>query len=746
MAKKRTHKDDAEQNKLADNVHISGAGTIVDEHIVDTLKSNYMPYAMSVILSRAIPEIDGFKPSHRKLLYTMYNMGLLQGGTIKSANIVGRTMQLNPHGDASIYDTMIRLSRGNEALLYPYVESKGNFGKAYSKNMMYAASRYTEAKLAPIAKELFEDINKDTVDFADNYDNTMKEPTLLPVTFPSILCNVTTGIAVGMASSIASFNLREICDTTIALIKNPEHEISETLPAPDFVGGGYIIYNKDELDKIYSTGRGSVKIRSRYTYDKKYNCIDITQIPPTTTSEAIIDKIVELVKSNKVKELSDVRDETDLKGLRITIDLKRGVDPDKLMTKLYKMTPLEDTFSCNFNILVKGYPKVMGVREILSEWIEFRLECVRRRTQFTLNKKSERLHLLQGLEKILLDIDKAIKIIRETESEADVVPNLMIGFGIDKVQAEYVAEIKLRHLNREYILKRTQDIETLKKEIEELQGILDSKNKQKKIIIKELQEVSDKYSGERRSEILYDFDEFDANEVTEAEDYPVTLFITREGYLNKIKTANLRMSGEQKVKEGDAVERTYECSNRDELLVFTDKMQVYKAKVDDFADGKASQLGIYVPSKLEMEPDEKVVYICVLNEYVGYMIFAFENGKVAKVDISAYQTKTNRKKLLKAYSAKSPLAGVTYLKEDAEIVLCSTSGRMLLFNTASLTAKSTKDTIGVSVMTQKKNHKVESMHFYREGEFEKAWRFRAKNLPAAGAVPGPADNSDQISF
>lgn len=746
MAKKRTHKDDAEQNKLADNVHIAGAGTIVDEHIVDTLKSNYMPYAMSVILSRAIPEIDGFKPSHRKLLYTMYNMGLLQGGTIKSANIVGRTMQLNPHGDASIYDTMIRLSRGNEALLYPYVESKGNFGKAYSKNMMYAASRYTEAKLAPIAKELFEDINKDTVDFVDNYDNTMKEPTLLPVTFPSILCNVTTGIAVGMASSIASFNLREICDTTIALIKNPEHEISETLPAPDFVGGGYIIYNKDELDKIYSTGRGSVKIRSRYTYDKKYNCIDITQIPPTTTSEAIIDKIVELVKSNKVKELSDVRDETDLKGLRITIDLKRGVDPDKLMTKLYKMTPLEDTFSCNFNILVKGYPKVMGVREILSEWIEFRLECVRRRTQFTLNKKSERLHLLQGLEKILLDIDKAIKIIRETESEADVVPNLMIGFGIDKVQAEYVAEIKLRHLNREYILKRTQDIETLKKEIEELQGILDSKNEQKKIIIKELQEVSDKYSGERRSEILYDFDEFDANEVTEAEDYPVTLFITREGYLNKIKTANLRMSGEQKVKEGDAVERTYECSNRDELLVFTDKMQVYKAKVDDFADGKASQLGIYVPSKLEMEPDEKVVYICVLNEYVGYMIFAFENGKVAKVDISAYQTKTNRKKLLKAYSAKSPLAGVTYLKEDAEIVLCSTSGRMLLFNTASLTAKSTKDTIGVSVMTQKKNHKVESMHFYREGEFEKAWRFRAKNLPAAGAVPGPADNSDQISF
>ncbi len=746
MAKKKRIKDTLNANPLAENVHIEGAGNIKDEKIVDTLVTNYMPYAMSVILSRAIPEIDGFKPSHRKLLYTMYNMGLLQSGTIKSANIVGRTMQLNPHGDASIYETMIRLSRGNESLLYPYVESKGNFGKAYSKNMMYAASRYTEAKLAPISKELFEDINKNTVDFVDNYDNTMKEPTLLPVTFPSVLCNVTTGIAVGMASSIASFNLKEVCDTTIALIKNPDHEISDTLLAPDFVGGGYIIYDKTELEKIYSTGRGSVKVRAKYTYDKSYNCIDITEITPTTTSEAIIDKIVELVKGNKVKELSDVRDETDLKGLRITLDLKRGIDPDKLMTKLYKLTPLEDTFSCNFNILVKGYPRVMGVGEILKEWIEFRLECVRRRTQFTLDKKADKLHLLQGLEKILLDIDKAIKIIRETESESEVVPNLMIGFGIDKVQAEYIAEIKLRHLNKEYILKRTKDIEDLQKEIAELSSVLESKNKQKKIIISELTDVSKKYSGDRKSQILYDVDEYNADEEQSIEDYPVTLFITKEGYLNKIKSANLRMSGEQKVKEGDEVERTFECSNKDEILAFTDKFNVYKAKVDDFDDSKASQLGTFVASKLEMEQDEKVVYICVIREYKGYMIFAFENGKVAKVDISAYQTKTNRKKLIKAYSSKAPLAAVKYIEEDAELVLTSSNGRMLILNTGAISPKSTKDTIGVAVMTQKKNQHLESMRYYKEGEFEKAWRFRTKNLPAAGALPSPADNAAQITF
>ncbi len=745
MARKK-NTENGSVNTLADNVHIQDAGAVKEERIVDTLKSNYMPYAMSVILSRAIPEIDGFKPSHRKLLYTMYNMGLLQGSTIKSANIVGRTMQLNPHGDASIYETMIRLSRGNESLLYPYVESKGNFGKAYSKNMMYAASRYTEAKLAPISKELFEDINKDTVDFVDNYDNTMKEPTLLPVTFPSILANVTTGIAVGMASSIASFNLKELCDTTVALIKNPEHDVLETLVAPDFVGGGYIIYDRNELEKIYKTGRGSVKVRAKYSYDKKYNCIDITQIPPTTTSEAIIDKIVELVKTNKVKELSDVRDETDRKGLRITLDLKRGIDADALMTKLYKMTPLEDTFSCNFNVLINGYPKVLGVGDILKEWIEFRLECVRRRTQFTLDKKSEKLHLLQGLEKILLDIDKAISIIRNTESEADVVPNLMIGFKIDKIQAEYVAEIKLRHLNREYILKRTKDIDLLMKDIQELESILASKNKQKRIIINELNEVSKKYSSERKSEILYEVEEFDTSVENVIPDYPVTLFITKEGYLNKIRTANLRMSGEQKVKEGDEVVKTFECSNKDELLAFSNKGQVYKAKLDDFPDGKASQLGTFVASKLEMEQDERVVYICTVHEYIGYMLFVFENGKVAKVDITAYQTKTNRKKLLKAYSLKSPLACCEYIVEDGEFVLCSTSGRMLILNTGALTPKTSKDTIGVSVMTLKKNSKVESMHSYVEGEFEKAWRYRTKNLPAAGAMPSPADNAQQISF
>ena len=743
---RRKKEEPVNTNPLADNVHIQGAGTVKSENIIETLKSNYMPYAMSVILSRAIPEIDGFKPSHRKLLYTMYNMGLLQGKTIKSANIVGRTMQLNPHGDASIYETMIRLSRGNESLLYPYIESKGNFGKAYSRNMMYAASRYTEAKLAPIAKELFEDINKDTVDFVDNYDNTMKEPTLLPVTFPSILANVTTGIAVGMASSIASFNLGELCETTVALIKNPDHDVSETLLAPDFVGGGYIIFDKAELDKIYKTGRGSVKVRAKYKYDKSYNCIDITEIPPTTTSEAIIDKIVELVKTNKVKELNDVRDETDLKGLRITLDLKRGVDADAFMTKLYKLTPLEDVFSCNFNVLIKGYPKVLGVTDILKEWIDFRLECIRRRTQFTLDKKAQRLHLLEGLDKILLDIDKAIKIIRETDAESDVVPNLMIGFGIDKLQAEFVAEIKLRHLNREYILKRTKDIENLKKEIEELNSILQSKNKQKKIIIRELNEVASKYSGARKSEILYEIEEYNADATAEIPDYPVTLFITKEGYLNKIRTANLRMSGEQKVKEGDSVEKVFECSNRDEILAFTDKAQVYKAKVDDFADSKASQLGTFVASKLQMESNEKVVYICVIHEYKGYMIFAFENGKVAKVDIGAYQTKTNRKKLINAYSSKAALSCIEYIPEDTELVLCASNGRMLILNTGALTPKTTKDTIGVSVMTLKKNSRLESMHYYQEGEFEKAWRFRTKNLPAAGAVPGPADNTDQLSF
>lgn len=747
MPRKRKESKKETESKLNENVHIENAGTVKSEVITETLKTNYMPYAMSVILSRAIPEIDGLKPSHRKLLYTMYLMGLLNGKTIKSANIVGRTMQLNPHGDASIYETMVRLSRGNESLLYPYVESKGNFGKAYSKNMMYAASRYTEAKLAPICSELFCDIDKDTVDFVDNYDNTMKEPRLLPVTFPTVLCNVTTGIAVGMASSIASFNIREVCETTIALMKNKAHVISDTLIAPDFVGGGYVLYDKGELDKIYETGKGSVKVRAKYSYDKSYNCIDITEIPPTTTSEAVIDKIVELAKANKVKEISDIRDETDLKGLKITIDLKRGTDPDKLMQRLYKLTPLEDTFSCNFNVLIDGKPGVRGVRELLNEWIRFRLNCITRRVNFSLAKKRKQLHLLKGLSKILLDIDKAIKIVRETENESDVVPNLMIGFGIDETQAEYVAEIKLRHLNREYILKRIDDIEALENEIAELEEVLSSEKKKKQIIISELQNVIKKFDTGRKSEILYEIPEDIETEEPEVADYPVTVFLTHGGYLKKIKTANLRMSGEQKVKEGDAVARSVECSNKDELLVFTSKHQVYKAKLDDFPDTKASVLGEYLPGKLEMEEGETALYTAVISKYQGYMIFVFENGKLAKVDLSAYETKTNRKKLINAFSDKSPLAAAVYLEEDADIVITSQSGRNLLINTAVILPKTTKSTQGIQAMTlKKKSDKVISLHLYKEGEFEKEWRFRPKNLPAAGALLSAADVGEQLSF
>ncbi len=746
MARRKKNTPD-DKSTLNENVHIENAGTVTNEIITNTLVNNFMPYAMSVILSRAIPEIDGLKPSHRKLLYTMYNMGLLKGGTIKSANIVGRTMQLNPHGDASIYETMVRLSRGNESLLYPFVESKGNFGKAYSKNMMYAASRYTEAKLAPICKELFDDIDKDTVDFVDNYDNTMKEPRLLPVTFPSILCNVTTGIAAGMASSIASFNLKEVCETTIAIMKNPEHVVSDTLIAPDFIGGGYIIYDKDELEKIYSTGRGSVKVRSKYTYDKSYNCIDITAIPPTTTSEAVIDKIIELVKANKIKEISDIRDETDLKGLKITVDLKRGVDPDKLMARLYKATPLEDSFSCNFNVLINGVPKVRGVRELLDEWISFRLNCIKRRINFSLEKKRRQLHLLKGLSKILLDIDKAIKIVRETESESEVVPNLMIGFGIDEIQAEYVAEIKLRHLNREYILKRIKDIETLEDEIADLEKTLSSNNRMKKIIIGELENVINKYNTGRKTEILYDVSDEDIEVESAAADYPVTMFITEGGYAKKIRTANLRMSGEQKVKEGDKILEAVECSNKDEILAFSTKNQVYKAKVDDFQDTKASVLGEYVPSKLNMEEGEEIAYIAVFSEYKGYMIFVFENGKIAKVDMSAYETKTNRKKLINAYSDKSVLAAALYLAEDTDIVICGSNERKLLLNTASILPKTTKSTQGVQAMTlKKKSDKVVSVHLYNEGEFEKPYRYRPKNLPAAGALPSASDIGEQLTF
>lgn len=746
---KRTKKNETDRNseELNINAHILGAGEVVEQHITDTLEVNYMPYAMSVIMSRAIPEIDGFKPSHRKLLYTMYKMGLLQGGTIKSANIVGRTMQLNPHGDAAIYETMIRLARGNESLLHPYVESKGNFGKSYSKNMQYAASRYTEAKLAPISAELFRDIDKDTVDFVPNYDNTMTEPTLLPVTFPSVLVNANMGIAVGMASNICSFNLKEICDTTVALIKDPDADITETLKAPDFIGGGQILYDEDKMNEIFRTGRGSFKIRAKYSYDKKNNCIDIYEIPATTTTEAIIDKIVELAKGGKAKEISDIRDETDKKGLKITIDLKRGTDADKLMKKLYKMTPLEDSFGCNFNVLIAGTPRVLGVRELLLEWIAFRTECVNRRVFFDLSKAKDRLHLLEGLQKILLDIDKAIRIIRSTDEESEVVPNLMIGFGIDKIQADYVAEIKLRHLNREYILKKTEDIEKLRAEIEDMEDILASRSRVKKIIVNELSDVVKNYDKPRRSEIIYTSDIDDESEPDEEiPNYPVTLFFTKEGYFKKITPQSLRMSGEQKLKENDEIIETVEAANNTELLFFTDKCRVYKAKAADFDDSKASVLGDYVASKLEMEPDENAVYMAVTTDYKGFMLFFFENGKLAKIDLSAYETKTNRKKLIKAYCEKFSVVNMFCVTEDKEYVMKSTSGRILLLNTGAIAVKTTKDSMGVSVMTLKKGHRVSSVKEYTDGEFVKPARYRTRTLPAAGATLSADDVGEQLTL
>lgn len=746
---KRTKKNETDRNseELNINAHILGAGEVVEQHITDTLEVNYMPYAMSVIMSRAIPEIDGFKPSHRKLLYTMYKMGLLQGGTIKSANIVGRTMQLNPHGDAAIYETMIRLARGNESLLHPYVESKGNFGKSYSKNMQYAASRYTEAKLAPISAELFRDIDKDTVDFVPNYDNTMTEPMLLPVTFPSVLVNANMGIAVGMASNICSFNLKEICDTTVALIKDPDADITETLKAPDFIGGGQILYDEDKMNEIFRTGRGSFKIRAKYSYDKKNNCIDIYEIPATTTTEAIIDKIVELAKGGKAKEISDIRDETDKKGLKITIDLKRGTDADKLMKKLYKMTPLEDSFGCNFNVLIAGTPRVLGVRELLLEWIAFRTECVNRRVFFDLSKAKDRLHLLEGLQKILLDIDKAIRIIRSTDEESEVVPNLMIGFGIDKIQADYVAEIKLRHLNREYILKKTEDIEKLRAEIEDMEDILASRSRVKKIIVNELSDVVKNYDKPRRSEIIYTSDIDDESEPDEEiPNYPVTLFFTKEGYFKKITPQSLRMSSEQKLKENDEIIETVEAANNTELLFFTDKCRVYKAKAADFDDSKASVLGDYVASKLEMEPDENAVYMAVTTDYKGFMLFFFENGKLAKIDLSAYETKTNRKKLIKAYCEKFPVVNMFCVTEDKEYVMKSTSGRILLLNTGAIAVKTTKDSMGVSVMTLKKGHRVSSVKEYTDGEFVKPARYRTRTLPAAGATLSADDVGEQLTL
>ncbi|HBL40534.1 MAG TPA: topoisomerase IV [Ruminococcaceae bacterium] len=705
-----------------------------------------MPYAMSVIMSRAIPEIDGFKPAHRKLLYTMYKMGLLNGARVKSANIVGRTMQLNPHGDAAIYDTMVRLSKGYEALLHPFVDSKGNFGKAYSRDMMWAASRYTEAKLEPICSELFGDIDKDTVDFVDNYDNSMKEPTLLPVSFPSVLVNANTGIAVGMASSICPFNLNEICRVTAELIKDNDYDVAEIIKAPDFIGGGQIIYNPDEMRTVINEGRGSIKVRARYRYDKANNCIDVTEIPPTTTAEAIIEKMIEKFKSGSLKEISDVRDETDKKGLKITIDLKRGVDPDKLMLKLYKSTPMEDTFSCNFNVLISGMPRVLGVKELLLEWIAFRTECVRRRVYFDLSKSKERLHLLEGLQKILLDIDKAIAIIRNTEEEKEVVTNLMIGFGIDEVQAEYVAEIKLRHLNREYILKHTKDIEALTQAIQDMEDILAHPQRVKKIIVKELEAVSKKFGKERRSEIIYQAEILQQEEEPAVSDEPVHLFVSGQGYFKKITPQSLRMSGEQKVKDGDEIAHTWDTTNDVELLFFSDKNQVYKAKADDFEFTKASALGEYVPSKLEMEADEAYFDTVVTKNYSGWLLFFFENGKVAKVDMSSYATKTNRKKLIKAYSDKSPLIAVRHIEEDCDFVLVSSAGRHLLFHSGAVSAKTTKDTQGVAVMTLKKGQRLMTVRDYREGEFAKPYRYRTKTLPSLGALLSEEDSGEQMTL
>lgn len=744
MAKKKKTEKPVEE--MDPNTHILGAGDVLRQNITETLETNYMPYAMSVILSRAIPEIDGFKPSHRKLLYTMYKMGLINGARTKSANIVGQTMKLNPHGDAAIYDTMVRLSRGYEALLHPFVDSKGNFGKAYSRDMQWAAPRYTEAKLAPICNELFNEIDKDTVDFVDNYDNTMKEPSLLPVRFPSILANPTTGIAVGMASSICPFNLRELCETTIALIKDPDAEISDTLKAPDFAGGGLLLYDRETIENIYKTGRGGFKIRARYKYDKDGKCIDITEIPPTTTAEAIIDKVVEKFKAGSLREISDIRDETDKSGLKITIDVKKGTDPDKLMQKLYKVTPLEDTFSCNFNVLIAGAPRVMGVAEILSEWIAFRTECVKRRVYFDLTKAKDKLHLLEGLQKILLDIDKAIKIIRSTEEESEVVPNLMIGFGIDEIQANYVAEIKLRHLNREYILKRTQDIEQLREDIARMEDILAHKSKIKKIIVNELTDVSKKYGQDRRTEIVF------ASEIAEVEDeekipdFPVNLFFSKEGYFKKITPQALRTSGEQKLKEGDEMLLEIEATNNTDLLFFTDQCQVYKAKASDFDLGKASQLGDFVATKLQMDDGENTIYMLPTKDYKGYVMFFFENGKVAKVDLASYRTKTNRKKLIKAYSNKSPIAAIRKIEEDCDLVLESTAGKLLLFNTGAIAPKTTKDTQGVAVMALKKNHIVRLVRDYHPGEFAKPYRYKTKNLPAAGATLSAEDAGEQLSL
>ena len=723
-------------------------GSTVEQAISETLEINYMPYAMSVIVSRAIPEIDGFKPSHRKLLYTMYKMGLLNGGRTKSANIVGQTMRLNPHGDAAIYETMVRLARGNETLLHPFVDSKGNFGKVYSRDMAYAASRYTEAKLDGICGEIFKDIDSDTVDMVDNYDATMKEPSLLPTTFPNVLVSANQGIAVGMASNICSFNLKEVCDTAIALMKNPDHDILETLPGPDFSTGAELLFDEAATREIYSTGRGSFKLRAKWRYVKEGNLIEITEIPYTTATEVIMDKVAELIKAGKIREIADMRDETDLGGLKLTIDLKRGVDPDKLMQKLFRMTTLQDSFPCNFNILIAGMPRVMGVGEILDEWTAWRTDCIKRRLFFQIGKKEEKLHLLKGLERILLDIDKAIRVIRETEMDSEVVPNLMIEFGIDEIQANFVAEIKLRNINKEYILKQTKAISQLEQEIADMRATLDSPRKLKNVIISELQEVSKKYGQPRKTEILYNVSETAAEDEEETvPDYPVTVFVSKEGYLKKITAQSLRMSGEQKFKEGDSLSFTRETTNRAEFLVFTDQFQCYKSRLSDFDDGKASLLGDYLPQKLGFEPGENLVSLQFCGDYKGFVLFFFENGKAAKVPLSAYETKTNRKKLTGAYSDKSPLVAAMVLEEDAQIALYSSDGRAAVFSTAQLLPKTTRNTQGVAVMTLKKKAVLQDARLLEESGIANPGRYRTKTIPSAGMLLKEEDSADkQQSF
>ena len=741
MAKKKT--EEKTVRRPADPNVMGLRGAVVEQPITRTLDENYMPYAMSVIVSRAIPEIDGFKPSHRKLLYTMYKMGLLTGSRTKSANIVGQTMRLNPHGDQAIYETMVRLAKGNESLLHPFVDSKGNFGKVYSRDMAYAASRYTEAKLAPICAELFRDLDCDAVDFADNYDNTMKEPTLLPTTYPNVLVSANQGIAVGMASQICGFNLGEVCDTAIACLKNPDHDIASTLLAPDFPTGGQIICDGDDLRSIYATGRGGLKVRARWRYDKKENVIEVYEIPYSTTIEAILDKVAELVKAGKVKEIGDMRDETDLSGLKLAIDLKRGVEPDKLMAKLFRLTPLQDTVSCNFNILIAGMPRVMGVGELLSEWTAWRTDCVKRRVYYILNKKKEKLHLLQGLKRILLDIDKAIRIIRETEEEAEVIPNLMIGFGIDQVQAEYVAEIKLRNINKEYILKRVQETAALADEIDDLEDTLAKPSRIRRIIVDELTEVRKKYAMPRRTEIVYSHEIEEEPEEDAPEDYPVHLFLSREGYFKKITPQSLRMSGDQKYKEGDGPAQYFEATNNTELMFFTDRQQVYKTRASEFGESKASLLGDYLPAKLGMDAGENVIFLCLPGDYSGSLLFAFANGRVARVALSAYATTSNRRKLTGAYCEKFPLVQILPLAEDRELALLTNEPRALLVHTALLTPKTTRGTQGVQVMNIKPKYRLDRLADVAETGITNQARYRTRTIPAAGALLRPEDSEEK---